>query len=169
MKLQLTIFSTIFFSTVMATSINAQGVLVNQVGYLPDQKKLAYSIDGADSFYVVDVSSGAIKFSGPLLQTSGHDVATGWQTFVCDFSSLNAEGTYQIQTSLSDTSVRFQIGFRVFEDVFKKSLKGFYFQRCGTALLSQNAGVYARTICHTNDGTFHTTTGLSGTKMTAGG
>jgi endoglucanase len=147
----------------------AQYVFVNQAGYLPDQKKLAYSIDGADSFYVIDATSGVVRFSGPLVETSSHDPATGWTTYVADFSSFTADGTYRIATSGYDTSYDFQISKNVFEDVFKKSLKGFYFQRCGTALLAQNAGVYARSICHTNDAFFHSSTGQSGSKVTTGG
>jgi endoglucanase len=157
------------FFALLVGKVEGQVVYVNQAGYLPDQKKLVYSIDGADSFYVVDMSSGAVKFSGPMYQTSAKDAASGWQTFAGDFSSFKQAGTYQIETSNSDTSFTFQIAYNVFEDVLKKSLKGFYFQRCGSELLTQNAGVYARLICHTHDGVFHSTTGLSGSMVTTGG
>lgn len=153
----------------VSSTVRAQGVWVNQAGYLPDQQKRAYAIDGADSFYVTDAVSGDTAYRGPLQLQATKDPSTGWTTYICDFSSLSKEGVYEIATDLSDTSVEFRISKSALTDVYRKSQKGFYFQRCGEALLSQYAGVYARAACHLDDGMFHSTTGETGSKVTTGG
>ncbi len=159
----------ILFMLAIIMQANGQYVFINQAGYLPDQKKLVYACDDADSFCVVDAVNGAIRFRGRLVQSSTKDAATG--LFICtgDFSPLNQDGTYKVTTSSSDTSFTFRIAYDVFDDVFRKSLKGFYFQRCGTALLSRYAGQYARGTCHTNDALYHSSTGRSGSKLVTGG
>ncbi len=72
-------------------------------------------------------------------------------------------------TNAGDTSYAFEIAPSVYDDVTRKAVKGFYFQRCGEALLAANAGVYARAACHTHDGVFHSTTGKTGSLVSTGG
>ncbi len=148
---------------------SAQNVLVNQAGYLADQRKEAYTIGVADSFRVIAQPGGATAFSGALHLTAATDPSTGLRTSKADFTALNRPGVYRIATNLGDTSVSFAVGTTVFDDTYRKSLKGFYFQRCGEALAVQNAGVYARTICHPRDATFHSSTGKIGTASVGGG
>ena len=166
LRMMLTTFILIQLNSI---DVEAQYVLVNQAGYLPDHVNYAYFISPDDSFYVIEKTSGIVQFAGALEQTSLKDPACGLMTFRGDFSSLSREGTYQISTTSSDTSFTFSISNHGFEVVYKKSLKGFYFQRCGMPLLSQNAGVYARSTCHTHDSTFHSSTGVTGSSLTTGG
>ena len=63
----------------------------------------------------------------------------------------------------------FQFLRLLYDDVYKKSLKGYYFQRCGTALLQPHAGVYYHAACHPGDGFYHSSTGQSGFRLTTGG
>ncbi len=153
-------------SQLMVSRTLSQYVFVNQAGYLTDQPKYAYSRFPDDSMYVVDKATGATVYRTALVVTSTLDPSTGFKTLRGDFSSVTGEGTYQIVTPSGDTSYVFTVSKTAYEDVYKESLKGFYFQRCGTALLSQNAGVYARTICHVNDAVFHSTTGRTGSAVT---
>ncbi len=147
----------------------AQIVMVNQAGYLPDQQKFVYSTDRADSFFVIDAASGAIRYKGAFTRASSNDAATGSATYAGDFTSLESDGRYRVATSLSDSSYPFTISDNVFQDVYRESLKSFYFQRCGMALTPQHAGVYARGTCHTNDATFHLSTGKTGSMKATGG
>ena len=150
-------------------ALSARNVYVNQVGYLPDQQKLAYLSQSADSFFVVSAADGRIYFRGrPALLSSG-DAASGLTTYLLDFSAMSDSGTFRIASSEKDTSYSFRISDDAFRDVFATSLKGFYFQRCGTELTSQFAGKFARASCHLNDGTFHSSTGISGSKAATGG
>ncbi len=147
----------------------AQAVFVNQAGYLPDQSKFCYSVEGADSFYVADASTGSIKFRAAFTPGVTQDPATGLTTFIGDFTSFTEEGKFVIITSNSNTSYSFTIGDTAFESVYKAAMKGFYFQRCGTALTSEYAGVYARAVCHTHDAVYHSTTGKAGSVVETGG
>ncbi len=152
-----------------AVQAQAQYALVNQAGYLPDREKKVYFITVEDTFYVVDRASGQTVFRGPVVLTSTKDPSAGIRTSVGDFSSFTQEGTFQISTPNADTSYSFSISKTVFEDVYRKALKGFYYQRCGSALSSQQAGVYARSTCHTTDGLFHSSTGQTGSLAAQGG
>jgi len=169
MKTVFSCFSIAAMMVFLPIAAVAQYALINQAGYLPDQVKYVYFIMPDDSFYVVNKTSGEIQYRGAIQMTASKDLATGLATYRGDFSAFTQTGTYQISTPNEDTSYSFSISQTVYESVYKKSLKGFYFQRCGQALLSQNAGVYARSICHTNDGTYHSTTGKTGTAETTGG
>jgi endoglucanase len=148
---------------------NGQNILVNQVGYLPDQIKIAYFTQQADSFFVIKKDNNQIVFKGKPVLHKINDPSTGLTIYTGDFSLLNKPGIYQIKTNLQDTSYSFLIASDVFKNVFYKSLKGFYFQRCGTALLAANAGIYARPACHLNDATFHSSTGKTGSTSETGG
>jgi len=158
----------LLFIQIFISSNHAQ-VFVNQVGYLTDSPKLFFTTVFADSFEVIDKSSQQICYTGVLNLFSSNDAATGLTLYKGDFTGLTATGEYYISIGSDDTSYSFKISNEVFRDVFYKSLKGFYFQRCGTALLNTNAGVYSHPVCHNNDGTFHTTSGRTGTKNTTKG
>ena len=147
----------------------AQVVLVNQAGYLPDEGKFVYFVTPADSFMVIDQASGVVYYADTIHLTATKDPATGLRTYRGDFTALTREGTYVVATNAGDSSYAFVISPSVFDDVVRKAVKGFYYQRCGGALLAANAGVYARATCHTNDGVYHSTTGKTGSKVTTGG
>lgn len=163
------LFSATLFIFLISGTANAQPVLVNQAGYLPDQRKLFYGTEAADSFYVIDAADRSVQFRGALVLVTSHDASTGAATYAGDFTPLTKCGRYRIATGLSDTSYVFAISVDVFEEVYKKSLKGFYYQRCGTLLTTECAGEFARNACHTQDATFHSSTGRSGTLPATGG
>ena len=98
-----------------------------------------------------------------------NDAATGLTLYSGDFSSFETNGTYFIQLSNGDSSYVFTISNNVFQNAFYKTLKGYYFQRCGTALLQGNAGAYFHNACHQNDGFYHASTGQSGLRISSGG
>ena len=164
MKRVFTIFALSFLSVGFG-----QNILINQVGYLPDQLKIVYFTQPTDSFFVVEKNNNRIVFRGkPVLHVS-NDLATGMIIYTGDFSSVTKDGVYQVKTSTQDTSFSFSISPGVFNEVYDKSMKGFYYQRCGTALLAANAGAYARPACHLNDAVFHSTTGKTGSMNEVGG
>ena len=147
----------------------AQVVLVNQAGYLPGEAKFVYFLSAADSFMVIDQSNGTAYFADTLHLTAVKDPSTGNRTYRGDFSALTRTGTYVVATTNGDTSFPFVVSPSAYNDVAQKSIKGFYYQRCGGALLASNAGVYARAACHTHDGVYHSTTGKTGSHVCTGG
>jgi endoglucanase len=144
-------------------------VFINQAGYLSNLPKIFYTDSATDSFYVVDVSTGNVAFKDGLFYSVSNDPATGLTLYGGEFSSLETDGSYFIRLSNGDSSFIFTITPDVFEDALNKTLKGYYFQRCGTALLQANAGVYFHPTCHSEDGYYHSSTGQSGFRLTTGG
>ncbi len=140
--------SLIIFLVVALTSTFAQDIMVNQVGYLAGKEKIAYFTQAADSFYIEDNSNQAILFKGKIEVSKLNDPASGANVYFGNFTSLSTPGDYIVKTNTGNSSYPFVISSDPFTEVYNKSLKGFYFQRCGTALLTANAGVYARAACH---------------------
>lgn len=149
-------------------SVQAQ-IYINQAGYLNNSPKIFYSSVSADSFSVIESATQQEYLKGPLELYYSNDPATGLNLYQGDFSALQRAGNYYIQTNLNDTSYTFSISSNAYTEVYKKSLKGFYFQRCGTALIQANAGVYSHPNCHLNDGIYHSTTNQTGSLNTTGG
>jgi endoglucanase len=136
------------------SDFNAQ-IFVNQAGYLPEKNKITYFNYPTDSFYVVSKLTGSILFKGEVVPKRIGDPATGKDLFAGDFSSLKTNGKFFIKDSKGDKSHNFKISPFVFEETLRKSLKGFYFQRCGVELHEEHAGEYKHAECHLEDGAFH--------------
>ncbi len=158
-----------FILIVIVFNLNSQTFFINQAGYSTNLPKLFYCTQQVDSFYVVNDQTGTVVFKDKVETSVSNDVSTGETIYTGDFSSLITPGKYFIRTGISDTSFHFPISDSVYKSVFEKSLKGFYFQRCGEELSTLFAGVYSHPACHLNDGTFHSTTGKSGYKENKGG
>lgn len=144
-------------------------VYVNQCGYLPVSEKFAYSNEAADSFFVVNKSTQQVMFKEALTFRVSDDPSTGLSLYEADFSSFQTAGHYFIRISSGSESVPFIIADTAFSAAVKMSLKGLYFQRCGTALDREFAGLYDHESCHSADGIFHSSTDSSGYMSTRGG
>lgn len=161
---RISLFTVLFF----CIKIYSQ-VFVNQAGYKTDLPKIFYTNLTANSFEVVEVETGNTFFNGNLQLVNSNDPATGMAIRKGDFTLLNRNGNYFIKLNTNDTSYHFPINQNVFDEIYRKSLKAFYFQRCGSQLLFTHAGQYQRNICHTGDAFFHSSTGQSGFKFSRGG
>ncbi len=160
----------LFFMMFGVLTLNAQNRLfVNQAGYLVNGIKTVVSSEDADSFYVVDYYSDAVKFAGSFTNSFENDNLSGMSLVVGDFSDFTQSGKYFIKLGNGYLSLPFEISDSVFNSLYILSQKAFYFQRCGTSLLMQNAGQYHHLACHTQDGFYHQTTGMNGFKYAVGG
>ncbi|MCF7805725.1 MAG: glycoside hydrolase family 9 protein [Candidatus Marinimicrobia bacterium] len=130
-------------------------LVVNQAGYLPTAEKFVYAVGPADSFMVHDATDGAIVYRGELTSSAGVDESTGLVINRGDFGPVNITGMYYITATDGSATGKFRIAGYVYSDVFRKALKGFYFQRCGTALEDPAAEVYKHSACHQDDATPH--------------
>jgi len=72
-----------------------QGVLVNQVGYRPDDPKLAVVRTAAEAYQVVDTESGESVASGDLSELTD-DPNSGDTVRHADFSDVRDPGTYRV-------------------------------------------------------------------------
>jgi endoglucanase len=127
----------------------SENILVNQVGYKIDDKKIAI-IKGFDKkFKVIETATGKTVLSK---DTTGKvsDESSGDTVSYADFSELKTVGSYYISVEGLGKSYDFKIGDgNLFSKVNEAMVKALYYQRCGMALDSKYAGEYAHASCHT--------------------
>ena len=122
MKLKILFCYCVVFNFLIQSEITSAQVFVNQAGYLPTLTKIFYTSSIADSFYIIESSTGNIKFRDELYFSVGNDAATGLTLYAGDFSTLQTSGNYFIRLSNGDSSHTFSISSNVYDDVYKKSL-----------------------------------------------
>jgi endoglucanase len=123
-------------------------ILVNQVGYLPNSVKVALLRIKTEVFYLVDVKTGKVVFTGKpgpfkYWDQSGDSVSTA------DFSKVTVPGKYQLcLKSDSVCSYPFLIGQGAYTDIARASLKAFYLNRSGMEITKEFGGKWARPAGH---------------------
>lgn len=147
-KLSTFLFVLIF---VFSTSV-AQNIRLNSLGYLPHAAKKASVVSESATFVVKRVSDQKTIFEGKLSEpVSQKDVNQSVR--MADFSSLNKNGKYFLETPDGSKSVEFEISPSAYNQAFYTSMRGFYLWRCGTAVQgTHNGHQFAHEACHTNDG-----------------
>jgi endoglucanase len=97
------------------------------------------------------------------------DPLSGDTVQAADFSRLRRAGSYYIQVPGVGKSWTFSVGSDVFERAWYLAMRGFYGQRCGTAVdLGSEFPGYYHPACHLK-GEFHPTSGKSGERDNIGG
>lgn len=147
-KLSTFLFVLIF---VFSTSV-AQNIRLNSLGYLPHAAKKASVVSESTTFVVKRASDQKAIFEGklsePVLQKDVNQSVR-----MADFSSLNKNGKYFLETSDGSKSVEFEISPSAYNQAFYTSMRGFYLWRCGTAVQgTHNGHQFAHEACHMNDG-----------------
>jgi len=164
---------TTLITATLVTGAGAQAagiVAVDQAGYPALARKTAILTAYADSFQVINTATRAVKHRGVVDMASLGDAATGMELYRADFSSLSLPGDYLVRTSAGDTSAHFTITDSVYIPVFRASLKGFFYQRCGVFLSPISAGLWWHPACHTStDAMFHATAESTGVAQASGG
>lgn len=122
------------------------GIFADQAGYYPTDTKKAVIPFECGSFTVTDIN-GNVRYSGNTV-SAGADDASGDSVWIADFSELTENGKYRVHAG-GKTSAVFSIGDDVYDDVFNKVSKAFYYLRCGCGLDERCAGVWHHGICHT--------------------
>lgn len=124
---------------------------IDQLGYLPEQKKMAiFRGENLDNeFRVVSASTGETVFTGEIKakNVSGTKSAYSYG----DFSDLKQEGEYYIQTDVIGYSYKFRIGNDIYKQLMNEAVKQYYYNRCGYSLTYEYAGDNERNACHTEN------------------
>lgn len=144
-------------------------VFVDQAGYRTNAQKRFWTNISADSFSVFVLGSQALVLRGKLNFFSANEPATGMCLYTGDFTQVKTPGRYVIQPDGGSFSFPVTISDSVYQPVFRKALKGYYFQRCGLNLVGTFAGAYYHPACHTLDATYHPSGGYTGFHLTTGG
>lgn len=113
--------------------MNTNGLHVNQIGYQPDQSKVAV-VAGvgpeAALFEVVD-EAGRIAFADQLLP-HGLDPDSGDTVAHADFTALSRPGRYRLRVAGHGESFPFVIDPAAYHSVLRAAARWFYLQRSGT-------------------------------------
>jgi endoglucanase len=141
---------------------------VDQVGYPLDGPKIALVSAAAESFEVRRGSDGAVVFRGKLSQPEA-DPDTGDRVQAADFSKLRQAGSFYLVVPGVGRSWTFTVDKNVYARTYYLAMRGFYGQRCGTAVdLGAEFPGYAHPICH-QQGEFHPSSGAKGPRNNLGG
>ncbi|MDO8968188.1 glycoside hydrolase family 9 protein [Algoriphagus sp.] len=122
-----------------------ESIRLNQIGYLPEQHKVAIVLSESPvtRFFILDTTSDKVVFEGVSVknQTKTLSGKTAWKL---DFTAFTAEGKYEIGIPDFGKSHPFKIDDQVYSELGKASLKAFYFQRASVDLPEEYAGIWAR-------------------------
>lgn len=138
--------------------VKEQSIILNQVGYLPnDSKRVVFRGDVNDkNFNVVSVETGKTVYTGTI-GAGSFNAGAQETTHIGEFSSVTEPGTYKITTDSLGESYTFKIGNDVYKDVLKDAVRMFYLQRCGEELPESYAGNMHHPECHTTMATIYGT------------
>ncbi|MBR2408796.1 MAG: glycoside hydrolase family 9 protein [Lachnospiraceae bacterium] len=131
-------------------------IYVNQMGYLPNSRKIAvFAITQSPDAPAPSISGKASLHTSEgicILEKEpvafGFDEASGDYVFQMDFSEVTECGTYVIKWN-DKTSYPFTVGTELYSDLNILLARALYFQRCGMELSAEHAGKFARPSCHT--------------------
>jgi endoglucanase len=138
-----------------------EDIKVDQVGYLPSERKLAMVTNAAATggFALLRQSDGSAVFTGTLSATVDDGENSGDQIRYADFSSYTTPGTYVIQVDGLGSSYPFTIDVFAFQFAYKTLMAGFTGARCGTAVdLTAVWPGMKYDACHLGPSGFHATT-----------
>jgi endoglucanase len=146
------IFLLILICTSLFPILSAQDaaskIRINQIGFYPDARKVAVITDDkASDFLIKSVSSKKFVFKSKL--SAPHKSAFSPQTTrIADFSSFKEPGIYELNLPGEGNSYSFEIKPKVFSNLTKALIKGFYFQRMSITLTPAYAGKWSRAAGH---------------------
>lgn len=121
-------------------------IKVNQVGYYPNQEKVASVEKVAQSkTYTLKNKDGKVVWKGKGVRKATSPWS-GKEREIVDFSTVNEPGTYTLNAGKLTQTVN--IKARALEDVAVAAMKSYYFMRTGEPILKEYAGVYARPAAH---------------------
>ena len=128
------------------TAPPSTAVRINQLGFLPGSAKFAL-VEGVEGgrFEVV-ADDGTVVMAGALSAASEW-APSGRRASVADLGAL-AEGRYRVRVGGVPPSDAFTVAPDAYVALADAALKGFYFNRAGTALAPEHAGRYARAAGH---------------------
>jgi len=135
-----------------------QKIVLNQVGYKPnDKKKAVFRAQSDDSkFRVVSKDTQAVVYEGNI-NGNTYNKAAGEIDRFGDFSSVKTPGTYTIETDDLGSSYEFTIGKDIYKNVFKDAVRFFYMQRCGQEIPKELGSTWSHEACHTELATIYGT------------
>lgn len=130
-------------------------ILTNQIGYKPDDEKIAVfrDITSETEFSVVNAVTGETVHTGELYGKKEYSDA-GETDYYGDFSAVAEAGSYYITCGELDDSYTFEIAENVYDETMDATLRMLYLQRCGCEVIDETFG---HDICHASLATVYGT------------
>ncbi len=125
-------------------------IRVNQLGYKENDNKTIYCPYYCGDFFSLINQDGEIVYQGKFYNL-GYDENSKENIHIAEIENFKDEGEYYIKTEIGYFSHKFKINNSVYNDLFNDSLKMIKGQRCGTALDSNEFGLMAHDVCHSNE------------------
>ena len=140
-------------------------VAVNEIGYLPGDKKLVFVQSKTDKkFEVINRETNKSVLDGELPEAV-FDPATDEWIQTGDFSDVKEPGSYIVKTE-SGESYPFEITEGIYDNLYKDVVLMLYSQRCGTEVKVESVPEFSHEACHTDVATVY---GGTETKEVNGG
>lgn len=133
-------------------------VNIDQIGYLPNEQKLAIFRGDKkdDSFEVVNAETKETVYTGTIQDEVVNRTADE-TNYYGDFSEVTTPGTYYIKTENYGESYVFSIGEDIYDNCYSDVVKMLYCQRCGYQTDTSIAGKFAHKACHITEATIYGT------------
>jgi len=143
-------------------------IKVDQVGYPLNGPKVALVSAPAKDFALKRSGDNSVVYRG-ILSHAQADADSGDQVQVADFSSFNKPGAYYIDIPGVGRSWNFTLGGNIYQRAYYMAMRGFYGQRCGTAVdMGPEFPGFSHPACHLH-GEFHPSSGKAGERDNIGG
>ncbi len=126
-------------------------IRVNQLGYLPERKKIAKISAPVKRFRVVNVQNGQVVYEGETRLVKENDRVSGDTVVEADFTAVRTPGRYRVEAEGLEPSPPFEIRQGIYDRLFVDAMRFYYLQRCNTELTKEHAGEFARPACHLGD------------------
>lgn len=149
------VFSRFILALVLAAITAVESLAVetvhlraNQVGYLPDDAKVAIAFSGepiTDGFDVIDVETQEKVFTGSLVASSAKHWGKFPHSYELNFSDLKTSGRYLLKLKSGAASRPFSIGNDAYKNYQADLLEFMRQQRCGY-------NPFLDMVCHQRDG-----------------
>lgn len=140
-------------------------VAINEIGYLPDDKKTVFVQSSTDKkFEVVDRETNKTVFEGELAEAQS-DAATDEWIQIGDFSDFKTPGSYIVKSE-SGESYSFEITKGIYDKLYRDTVLMLYTQRCGMDVEVESVPEFSHKACHTDVATVY---GTTETKDVSGG
>ena len=119
-------------------------ILVNQVGYYPEEEKIAV-LENCGKSAILRDANGKTVWRGKASETTISPLS-GKTRYTIDFSSVQRSGQYTLVAGKCQVPVT--IKEHPLRDVLTLGMGAYYLQRSGEPIPAEYAGVYARPMGH---------------------
>ncbi len=138
----------LFLCLLSLYGLMAQEIRINQIGFYPNEPKLAVvSASAENSFQLID-PSGKVVYTG-VLGAAKEWAYAGEMVRLADFSGFKTTGSYRVKVGALQ-SHPFDIQAHIHQQVTKAALKAFYYNRASMELLPAYASTWARKAGHSD-------------------